>query len=165
VGYTCRTCGVWHSERPTAFLSELPEAVFQIPRKDRRSRVELSSDQCVLDDKHFFIIGNLDVPIEGTADFLRWTVWTTLSEANFKRASDLWTKPGRQSEPPYFGWLSNLIPGYDSINIKTYVQTQPVGTRPRIQVIEEGHPLAIDQAKGISPARADELIHLAVHRD
>ena len=165
MGYTCRTCGVYHEERPTCFLAEMPAAVAQIPLNERSSRVALSSDQCILDDKHFFILGNLDLRIQGTDDFVRWTVWTSLSEENFQRASHLWTKAGRESEPPYFGWLSNFIPGYDSTNVKTLVHTQPVGVRPKIEVIEEGHPLALDQARGISPERADELIHLADHEN
>jgi hypothetical protein len=163
MGYTCSTCGVWHDQRPTCFLSKEPAAVAQIPLNERRKRVELGSDQCVLDNKDFFILGNLDVSITGTDDFLRWTVWTTLSEPNFKRASELWETPGRESEPPYFGWLSSFIPGYESINIKTFVHTQAVGVRPKIEVVEEGHPLAVDQARGITLERADELIHLALH--
>jgi len=163
MGYTCQTCGARHDERPTSFLADLPAAVTQVPVGKRSTRVEAASDQCVLDKKHFFILGNLDLRIIGTEDFIRWTVWTTLSERNFERASELWTTVGRESEPPYFGWLSNFIPGYESINIQTLVHTEPIGVRPKIEVIEDGHPLAIDQARGISAERADELIHLAAH--
>ena len=127
--------------------------------------MEAGSDQCILDGKHFFILGNLDVPVRGSEDMLRWSVWSTLSEANFKRAADLWETAGRESEPPYSGWLSNQIPGYPStINIKALVHTQPVGVRPQIKVVEEDHPLATDQENGIDPARLDELIHVAWHQ-
>jgi len=92
-------------------------------------------------------------------------VWSTLSEANFKRATELWETAGREAEPPYFGWLSNQIPGYSStINIKALVHTQPVGIRPQIKVIEEEHPLATDQASGISRERFEDLIHAAWHK-
>jgi hypothetical protein len=159
------TCGVWHDERPTCFIMSLPEAVFQMPEAQRKKRVEAGSDQYILDGKHFFILGNLDVPVRDSEEALRWSVWSTLSEANFRRASELWEAAGRESEPPYSGWLSNQIPGYPStINIKALVQTRPVGVRPQIKVLEEGHPLAIDQETGISAERLDELIHAASHQ-
>jgi hypothetical protein len=148
------------------FAAESPAAVAELSDVDLQRRVERSSNQCVLDGQHFFILGNLDVPIAGSSEFVRWSVWSTLSETNFERASALWHNVGRESEPPYFGWLSNQIPGYpSSINIKATVQTEPVGIRPRIRVIEAGHPLSIDQERGITEERAEELIHAAVHRD
>jgi hypothetical protein len=164
MGYRCHTCGVWHDERPTCFKAEVPAAVAELSDIELRRRVDRWSDQCILDGEHFFILGNLDVPVRGSSDGLRWTVWSTLSEANFERASELWDTPGRESEPPYFGWLSNQIPGYPaSVNIKAQVHSQAVGVKPLIRVIEEGHPLTHDQEHGITEARADELIHAAIH--
>ena len=159
-GYTCKTCGTWHDERPTCFIAPLPEAVLQVPESERGRRVEAGPSQCILDGEHFFILGNLDIPIIGSAEPLRWSVWSTLSQPNFKRAAELWETPGREDEPAYFGWLSNHIPGYAAtINIKVFVHTQEVGIRPQIEVLEEGHPLRRDQIEGISADRADELIH------
>jgi hypothetical protein len=164
MGYTCRTCGVWHDERPTCFGAELPSAVAALSPDELASRVERSSDQCILDGKHFFVLGNLDIPIRGSAEPMSWTVWSTLSEQSFERASELWHTPGRETEPPYFGWLSNQIPGYPStVNIKLRVHTQPLGIRPQLEVVEEDHPLAADQEHGISEERASELVHAALH--
>ena len=164
MGYRCRTCGVWHDERPTCFGMDLPDPVVAVSEVEFRTRVERGSEQCVLDNKHFFILGNLDIPIRNSSEFIRWTVWSTLSEANYARSSELWHTTGRESEPSYCGWLSNQIPGYpSSINIKAMVQTEPVGIRPTIRVIEEGHPLSIDQEDGITEQRAEELIHAALH--
>jgi hypothetical protein len=164
MGYRCRTCGVWHEQRPTCFGADLPAVLSDLSDIELRRRVERGSDQCILDGKHFFILGNLDVPVRGPSEFVRWTVWTSLSEANFERASELWSTAGREAEPAYFGWLSNQIPGYpSSINIKAMVQTEPVGIRPKIRVIEEGHPLFKEQLDGVTEERADELIHEALH--
>jgi hypothetical protein len=114
--------------------------VANLSDSERAKRVEHSSDQCVLDGEHVFILGNLDVPIRGSSEFLRWTVWSTLSQSNFEPAAELWQSDGRESEPPYFGWLSNQFPGYRaSVNIKAQVLTEPVDVRPRFRVIEEGH--------------------------
>jgi hypothetical protein len=163
MGYACKTCGQWHEEPPRTFGADLPAAVAALPVLEVKARVERGSDQCVLDGEHYFILGNLDVPILGTGDVMRWTVWSTLSQPNFERAAALWSTEGRDSEPPYFGWLSNQIPGYaPSVNIKALVRTQPVGVRPLIQVTEEGHQLTLDQVRGISEARAEALAHAAL---
>jgi hypothetical protein len=160
--YTCRSCGQRHDEEANCFVIELPLYAAQVPDHERARRVDATSDQCVVDKEHFFILGNVDVKVPGSELFIRWSVWTTLSKANFLRASELWHVAGREAEPPYFGWLSNQIPGYpDTLNIKTMVQTQPVGIRPQIRCIEEGHPLAGDQGNGVTVERLRELIHFA----
>jgi hypothetical protein len=87
---------------------------------------------------------------------------SSLSKTNFERMSDLWESTGRESEPPYFGWLSTAVPGYErTVCLKLLVQTQPVGTRPLIQVQDQEHPLYRDQLEGISWERACELSHAA----
>jgi hypothetical protein len=75
-----------------------------------------------------------------------WGVWVSLSADSFLRMSEMWESPTRQTEPPYFGWLSTTLPGYpETLNLKTNVHTQPVGTRPLIELEPTDHPLAIDQ--------------------
>ncbi len=163
MGYTCTTCGTYHDERPTCWKFDFPAAVGDLSDSEFATRVDHSSDQCVLDGEHFFVLGNLDVPIRGSDEFLRWSVWGTLSRQNFKRAAEVWETLGREREPPYFSWLSNQIPGYPpSVNIKAQVHTAPVGLRFRIEVMEEGHQLLLDQRNGITVERADELIHAAI---
>lgn len=163
-GYRCIVCGARHDELPTCFIAPEPLNVGVLLDEERRTRLVQSSDQCVLDGEHFFILGNLDVPIIGRDEPFRWSVWTTLSEKNFLRASELWETSGRESEPPYFGWLSNEIPGYSTtINLKTLVHTQPVGIRPFIEIMEQEHALYEDQREGISMERAWGLIHAALH--
>jgi hypothetical protein len=161
-GYVCSCCGKSHSEDPNCFLFEMPLYALDVPMAERAKRVDATSDQCVVDGEHFFILGNLDVAVKESDLYVRWTTWTTLSRANFLRACDLWETVGRESEPPYFGWLSNPIPGYPkTLSIKTLVHTQAVGVRPWIEVIEEGHPLWTEQREGISDQRYHELIAAA----
>jgi hypothetical protein len=163
-GYTCAVCGEQHDELPTCFISPEPFYLGSIPDDERARRVEQSSDQCVVDGENFFILGNLDVAIRGVEEPLRWTLWTTLSEKNFRRATDLWETAGREQEPPYFGWLSTRIPGYpDTLSLKTVVHTQPVGVRPLVEVLEQDHELFRDQRDGVSLDRAWALIHAALH--
>lgn len=164
MGYQCKTCGALHPERPTCFGAEMPAVVAQLTPDDRARRVELSSDQCVLDGEHFFVLGTLDLPVQGSDEMLTWIVWTTLSKPNFERTADLWSVEGRESEPPYFGWLSNQIPGFpNTLNVKLRVHTQPVGERPHLEVVDEEHPLREAQQRGVSLEEADRLIHVALY--
>lgn len=162
MGYQCKTCGAFHPERPTCFGFDAPAVVSQLTDPDRERRVAISSDQCILDDEHFFILGTLDLPIQGSDEIIRWLAWSTLSRPNFERASELWDADGRESEPPYSGWLSNRIPGFpDTLNVKILVHTEPLGCRPRLEVVEEGHAIRDAQRNGITCEKADELIHVA----
>jgi hypothetical protein len=163
VGFTCGCCGAFHEELPLCFLDPSPVYADQVDEAERPRRVRLSSDQCIVDDEHFFILGNLDVPILGRSESVRWSVWSTLSQKNFERACDLWETAGREAEPPYFGWLSSPVPGYDdTINLKLSVHTLPVGTRPRLEVLEQDHPLYRDHVHGVTWERACELSHAAM---
>jgi len=156
----CVVCGGDCADE-ACYLFTLP-IYASLPPKEFRKRVQASSDLCAVDAEHFYILGNLDIPVRNTDRNIRYTLWSSLSKANFMRAIELWDQAGREAEPPYFGWLSNKIPGYDDPwSIKLKVRTQPVGFRPLIEVIEEGHPLWRDQREGISLERYYELCHLA----
>lgn len=162
MGYQCSTCGEIHSERPSCFSFEMPMVVSQLSEAEREQRAEMSSDQCVLDEEHFFILGTLDLPVQNSDEILRWIAWSTLSRANFERACELWRVDGREGEPPYPGWLSNPIPGFPgSLHTKLLVHTEAPGLRPRLEVVDDGHPLWEAQRNGITSKQADGLIHVA----
>jgi hypothetical protein len=163
-GYHCRVCGKYHKELPLHYGAAAPYAYYAVPEAEREERTLLSSDQCVIDDEHFFIVGNVDVPIVGRDELFSWDVWVSLSAANFTRAYQLWTTPGRESEPPYFGWLSTQLPGYpDTLSLKTNVHTREVGRRPFVELEPTDHPLAVEQRTGITWDRVQEIAELVLH--
>lgn len=127
-------------------------------------RVVLTPDQCIIDDEHFFVIGNIVLPIIGGDDVFQWTAWVSLSEANFDRMTDLWETVERESEPAYFGWLNTELPLYpDTVDLKTMVHTQPVGERPLIEVEPTDHPVAVEQRMGITWERVREIAGMMLH--
>lgn len=145
--------------------AEAPIYWYGIPPEQREQRAELSSDQCIIDNQHFFVRGRVRVPvIDGSEPFF-WGVWVSLSEKNFARSSELWETPGRESEPPCFGWLSTQLAPYpDTINLKTFVHTQPIGERPLIELEATDHPLSIEQRQGITMDRVREIAELILHQ-
>ena len=162
--YRCKKCGEFHQGPPSSYGAVAPAAYYGLPEDERQKRCLLSSDQCVIDDKYFFIVGNIYLPIIDSEEKFCWTAWVSLSKANFNRASDLWETPGREKEPPYFGWLSISLPGYPStLGLKTNVYTQPVGERPIIELQESDHPLVKEQKEGIFWERVEEFASLILH--
>lgn len=164
-GFRCRTCGKHHRELPLHYGAAAPLAYYGVPEAERERRTLLSSDQCVIDGEHFFIVGNIDIPVVGHDEHFSWDVWVSLSEANFERATELWEQPGRESEPPYFGWLSTELPGYTvpTIHLKTHVHTREVGVRPYVELEPTDHPLAVEQRTGITWDRVTEIAELVLH--
>ena len=144
--------------------ADAPALWYALPEGERAERAFLSSDECVIDDEHFFVRGRVVLPVDGGADSFVWLVWVSLSAANFQRMGELWETEGRESEPPYFGWLQSALP-YDksTLSLKTAVHTMPLGERPEIEIQSEGHQLALEQAHGISMARAQEIVERALH--
>jgi hypothetical protein len=147
-----------------SFGADAPVHYYGVPEQKRGQRTLLSFDQCVIDDEHYFVRGCLDIPIHGSAEVFRWGVWVSLSAQSFHRMSELWDMPGRESEPPFFGWLCTRLPGYpDTTTLKTHVHTRPVGERPFIELEPTEHPLAVEQRFGISLVRAREIGESLLH--
>lgn len=163
-GYHCNTCGQYHDELPMCFGPSAPALWYAIPEAERAERSELSSDQCVIDGKHFFVLGRIVIPVLDGPDPFVWLAWVSLSEANFLRTCELWEREGRESEPPYFAWLQSALP-YEptTLNLKTQLQTMPLGERPRIVLEMTDHPLAVEQHGGISMARVQQIVERALH--
>lgn len=157
-GSVCRCCGQYHDELPLHYGVESPVYFDVIPEPERRRRCVLSSDQCIIDQQHFFIVGNLEIPVIGSTESFSWDVWVSLSERSFERVSELWETEGRENEPPFFGWLSTILPIYpDTLNLKTQVHLREVGRRPLIELEPTDHPLAVEQRTGISWERVQEI--------
>lgn len=163
-GYHCRRCGEHHDEFPLRYGFHAPASWYVVPEGERSQRCLLSSDQCIIDDEFFFVVGNLELPIVGSGERFSWDVWVSLSDRNFARVCELWERPGRESEPPYFGWLNSSVPGYpETLSLKTMVHTRTVGVRPRIELEPTDHPLAVEQHKGITLERAQQIAEIVLH--
>lgn len=71
-----------------------------------------------------------------------------------------WNDPQRARLEPRFGWLMNRLPEEpypDTYALKCQVHQRPPGQRPLIVVEPTDHPLAIDQCRGVTAARAEAL--------
>ncbi|WP_037573880.1 DUF2199 domain-containing protein [Phaeacidiphilus oryzae] len=125
----------------------------------------LSSDQCVIEAQHFFVKGMIEIPVIGSDQVFSWGVWVSLSRDNFARALNVWETPGRESEPPYFGWLTTSLSIYSpsTLNLKTNLHTRKVGQRPFVELEPTDHPLAVEQRTGITLDRVREIAESVLH--
>jgi hypothetical protein len=156
--WICRCCSKEFNPLPLSFAPIAPDPWFAIPELERDRRAVLGSDQCIIDDKHFFIRGCLETPILDCKDPFVWGIWVSLSEASFARIGELWETEIRDNEPPFFGWLCNELSVYPStFGLKTKVHLRNKGVRPFVELEPTDHPLAVEQRKGIRLQRVEEI--------
>ena len=157
-GFDCTVCGQHHDELPMCFGANAPELWLSLTEAEREARAELTSDQCVIDGKYFFVLGRILLPVvDGPGPFV-WLAWISLSESNFVRTGELWNSEGREHETPYFGWLQSALPyPQTTLSLRTSVQTMPVGERPTITLEPIEHPLSLEQRHGITMARVQQI--------
>jgi hypothetical protein len=163
--YRCGSCGEVHDGLAFAFAVDAPLPWDQMPVSERGKDSVLDSDLCVIRGEHFFIRGLLEIPVIEADSVFAWNVWSSLSAENFERTTRMWDSPGRETEPPYFGWLStDLVAVYPStLNLALNVHTRPIGQRPFLEVEPTDHPLAVEQREGITLDRVREINGLMRH--
>ncbi len=165
-GYVCHICGKVHKGPPLSYGAAAPAQWYGVPERERKKRTRLSSDQCEIDSQFFYVLGNIDIPLLGAPGVFQWSVWVSLSQANYERMRKLWNKRGRELEPPYFGWLSTVLPVYPpTLSLKTHVHTLPVGVRPFIELEPTDHPLAVEQRTGITMQRVRQIADVLLHQE
>ena len=141
-----------------------PALWHSLSESERGENSSLTSDSCIIKGKHFFILGRILIPVIDSPEFFVWLAWVSLSEKSYQRVGDLWEQEGRESEPPYFGWLQSELPYPSStLSLKTSLQTMPLGERPEITLERSEHPLSMEQQNGITLARVQEIVEAAPH--
>ncbi|MFE9934601.1 DUF2199 domain-containing protein [Streptomyces sp. NPDC005533] len=161
-GLACSCFGECRPELPMNYTAAAP-AVWA-PAFAGAGGCMLSSDQCVIHAQHYFVKGLIEIPVLG-GEVFSWGVWVTLSRENFSRAASLWGTPGRETEQPYFGWLTTELAVYSptTLNLKTHVHTRAVGELPFVELESTDHPLAVEQRIGITWDRVREIATALLH--
>jgi len=139
-------------------------AAAAVPMEELAQRIVYTPDQCVIDGKDFYLRGRILVPVIGVEEPFVWGVWAEVSPINFVRTNELWTVEGREAEPAFPGWLNTQLPVFgDTSNLEVSVQTQRVGKRPHFTVVDEEHPLAVEQRNGITMRWVEEIAERMLH--
>jgi hypothetical protein len=166
MSFLCTVCGEPHETLPLSYSVKAPLATAAIPPEEREQRIVLTLEQCVIDNRDFYLRGRIPVPVEGLTEPFIWGVWAEISPKNFIRTQELWTAEGREEEPPFPAWLdTQILPYGNTHNLEVRVHTQHVGRRPHFEIADEDHPLAIEQRHGITLARVQQIAEYIFHPD
>ena len=164
--WRCSRCGEEHTGLPLDWAYDKP-AYWDGPQADGD---RLDDDICVWTDddgdRCYFVRGILPIPVHETGEVFNYGIWSSLSERSYQRTLERWDDEDREAEPPYFGYLSNNLPGYpDTLNLHLAVITRSVELRPSFVLLPrgEGHPLIDEQWQGITRERVQELAELNMH--
>lgn len=161
--WTCSCCGKQYSTLPLNFAAQAPDYWFEIAPHEREARAFFSSDFCTIDGEYHYVRGCLEVPIVNAPETFVFGVWVSLSEASMKRAAELWDAEVSTDEPPRYGWLSTKYPR--TVELKAAVHFRSGGLRPLVWVEPGDHPLAIEQERGITMERVQEIVAALTHRN
>ena len=143
---------------PLDFAYKAPDNWFGVPEAERDKRGKLDTDVCYIDDD-IYVRGCIEISIVDMNEMFVWGVWTSVSKQSFSRILELWSEAVIENEPPRFGWLSNNISSYpDTTNLKTNLYMRGNGLRPLIKLQPNEHPLAVEQHRGITIQRVQEIV-------
>ncbi len=157
--FTCPCCGKQVLGLPDMAYAE-PAYSRSVPEAERAKRVNLTSDLCTVDDKHFFIRAVCPVPVVGAAQDFGWGIWVSLSEENFQRYVDSFDDPEQSKLGGMFGWFSNQLPHYpNTLSLQTSVFPQDGNQRPLVYIndVHAEHPLYVDQQSGMPQEKLAQI--------
>jgi hypothetical protein len=115
--FRCSICKKVHEHSPLNYAARVPHSVLDVPESERQSRVFLTNDQCVIDNRNYFLRGRVAIRIIDQPKPLIWGVWARVRESTFKRAIELSTSEGREAEPPYRGLLDTELMIYGHMSL------------------------------------------------
>jgi hypothetical protein len=161
--FKCKSCDQWHEGMP-AFGPPAPARYFGLTDEERRTRAQLSSDQCIIDDREFYVLARLEIPVVGLDERFTWLMWVSLGEASYDAYEQSYEWAEREHIGPFFAWIVDDLPLYPATaGLKSMIHLRNDGMRPRVELEPTDHPLALDQLNGISPARAAEIVAFCLH--
>ncbi|MDN5201960.1 DUF2199 domain-containing protein [Fulvivirgaceae bacterium BMA10] len=163
-GFYCVSCGLYHKDLPMAYESDGPEQYFQIPESQREMRSDITQDTYVLDEKSFFIKGQIRIPVSDSKDDFAWNVWIEITEDDFTREQEQWLEENRFLSEPYSGTLDTQLTCYpNTIGLNVKIRTQQVGIIPIVELEESNHPLSLEQEIGINKERVTDFAKKLVY--
>jgi hypothetical protein len=163
VRFRCATCGEEHEGVPAIGFA-FPIQYMDVPAAQRKRRVRLEGDTCVIDDQRFFVRGCLEIPVRRSRTPFVWGVWVRVSRTSFRQFQRLAGVADRSHHGPFAGRLCSPPRPYpDSLNLKAKVHLRDAGIRALIELEASDHPLAVEQRLGITRRRVSEIISLMMH--
>jgi hypothetical protein len=94
--FRCRSCGEQHVGLPSRHFAE-PLPAHDVPPDRRGARVSLTEDTCTIDDREFYVMGLLEIPVRDGGQALTCGVWLSPSEPDVPVSGE---RPSRAGSSP-----------------------------------------------------------------
>ncbi|CAM3779511.1 hypothetical protein D3C76_996410 [compost metagenome] len=154
---TCSQCGKDHADDLGELAFRRPDALFELSPEEREHNVKQSNDWCVIAGERFFLRALLPLSVVELNDSYCIGIWVELQPSAFERVCELWRDERQAAEPPFTVRLANSIPTLpQTLGLEGLLQLSGPTSRPSVTLSTSSHPLAVEQAKGISLHRAHE---------
>ncbi len=167
MAWVCKKCGRVHEELPLSFALDSPDNYANLSQDERDIKATIGTDQCIIDQKEFYIRGCLEIPIQNDDRVFLLGLWASVREEDFDELETRWDEEGRETRSGlYKGRLGNKLSDiyFPSLaNLKLTIQLQPVGTRPLFFIDELDHPLAKAQRDGLTIEQGEDLASKLLH--
>ena len=147
--YQCEICGKKHDVYYGISSSE-PDCMHGLSEEEKDKRVEQNREKMLLIDKSFFMIkGTIFIEIKDIFEWFRCEVWASI-EVNYY-LEKLKEYENGVTDKPIYGKLENDVFFYENAKgAKVDVIFPTEGDEVTFEVLEENHPMTIDQKNGIS---------------
>ena len=155
--FLCSACDQVHSGLPMDLVFPNPSH-FDPDEEDDWFR---DDGVAVWGGEHHFLRAHLQLPVVDGPMAFTYTVWMSVSPANFPVVSRLAREEDVLDDvsDAYFGWFSNGLPGFpDTRNLKGLSRFVPGERWPYVELEATEHPLAIAQRRGLRMARVHDLV-------
>ena len=168
-GSRCAYCGQWHEGMPMDIAFNGPEPRLIASAEEQGLAVERSSEWCVIGDTGFIRavvnVPVVDAPTDGVQRF-SWGVWVMVRGKDFRRIIlDTWESGMPHDEPMPAGVMGNEIPGYpNTLFMDVEIDARSATQRPSVYFKNGEHPLTIEQQRGITMVRVQEINEQFRHR-
>jgi hypothetical protein len=154
--FVCSSCGIEH-DFPT-FAWDYPMPVLEVPADERKARVQLAPDECIIDEVEYFVRGCIEIPVHGKSQAFIWGVWAQVDEDTFFNCRE-----SRDGESVFRGVLPCVPRVYEDSQPEVEIRPRP-GLRPLFAVLPPTHPIAIQQAKGLTAEELARIAERMLHR-
>jgi len=157
----CSQCGQDHSVDDMELTFRRPDVIATMDTEERERTVQEEDDLCAIKWSQYFVRALLPLPVESRDRPYSIGLWVRVEEATFRRVIQLWSEPDQASEPPFDAWVANTIPTVPgALGLPVMLHLTGPTTRPRLEVVAQGHQLAVEQSRGITAHRANEYSSL-----
>ena len=152
--YLCASCDELHEGLPEL---SVPEPVFidQLPPEKRQFVSALGPGVRVYEEGQTwfgFVRGQLVLPVIGSDEPLRYSVWSTISAVDLQALAE-------GEEGPWPGRFNSALPGWpNTLNLKVMVRVPREIDRAQLTFEPAEHPLVTAQREGLTQQQAIDLV-------